>query len=141
MADLNYYDTLIAVADDCPVDHAVVPPERGGQPSVAVLQYRMLSGRPHALTQEDVLFETWLARQPALAETSVRSRLRQEFFAKPQACLRSSPLPKRYGWGFHFDSRGRVALLPMDSAEYQRLLASTGDGPKVLKALRSARPR
>ncbi|MDQ4133215.1 MAG: DUF6157 family protein [Actinomycetota bacterium] len=141
MVDLNYYDTLIAVADDCPVDHAVVPTERGGKPSVAVLQYRMLSGRPHVVTQEDVLFETWVARQQSVVEPSDRSRLRQEFFAKPQACLRSSPLPKRYGWGFLFDGQGRVALLVMESAEYQDLVAATGGRPKVLKALRSTRSR
>lgn len=51
MTDLNYYNTLIAVADDCPVDHSVVPPPCGGKPTVAVLQYEMLSGSPHTFTQ------------------------------------------------------------------------------------------
>ncbi len=29
--DHNYYDTLIAMADDCPVDHSVVPEEKPGK--------------------------------------------------------------------------------------------------------------
>jgi hypothetical protein len=62
---------------------------------------------------------------------------RNEFFARPQACLRASPLPKKYGWGFVFDAEGRVALCAMESAEYRRLLGDTG--VRVLKALRSAR--
>ncbi len=139
MVDLNYYDTLIAVADDCPVEHSVVPTPRGGKPTVAVLQYEMLSGNPHRLTQEDVLFESWLARQDLPEDGRDRTRLREEFFSKPQACLRSSPLPKRFGWGLLFDGDGRVALLPMESADYQRLAAGDDSRVKVLKALRSAR--
>ncbi len=139
MADLNYYDTLIAVADDCPVEHGKVPTPRGGQPTVAVLQYEMLAGHPYVLTQEDVLFESWLARQD-LPETRLdKDRLRQEFFSKPQACLRSSPLPKQYGWGLLFDHDGRVGLLPMESPEYRRLVGGDEPSVKVLKAMRSKR--
>ena len=58
MSDLNYYDTLIAVADDCPVSSAVVPQLRGGKPTVAVLQYEMIAAAPFRLTQEDVLYQS-----------------------------------------------------------------------------------
>ncbi len=139
MADLNYYDTLIAVADDCPVDRSVVPTPRAGKPTVAVLQYEMLADHPHVFTQEDVLFESWLGRQDMPEDQRDRTRLRQEFFSKPQACLRASPLPKKYGWGLLFDGKGRVALLAMESAQYQRLAAGTESGVKVLRALRSTR--
>jgi hypothetical protein len=139
MEDLNYYDTLIAVADDCPVSVSVVPPIRGGRKTVAVLQYEMIAAAPFVLTQEDVLFESWFARQ-ALEDASEaeKARLRTEFFAKSQACLRSSPLPKQYGWGLVFDSEGRVALCPMESPEYHRLV--NGDaGLEILNAMRSKR--
>lgn len=136
--DLNYYQTLIAVADDCPVSVSVRPEPRGGKRTVAVEQFEMLVDSPYTYTQEDVLFDVWLRRQegpePSAAE---RDRLRAQFFAKPQPCLRSSPLPKKYGWGFGFDREGRVALHAMESPEYRRLL---GDGDvKVLKAMRSKR--
>ncbi|HEX6305390.1 MAG TPA: DUF6157 family protein [Anaerolineales bacterium] len=32
--DLNYYQTLIAVADDCPVTESVVPVSRGAKVTV-----------------------------------------------------------------------------------------------------------
>lgn len=97
--DLNYYDTLIAVAEDCPVDRAVAPVSRNGKKTVAVVQFELLTADPGGLTQEDVLFETWLRRQEFAQEPSAaeRAALRARFFARPQACLRSSPLPKRYG--------------------------------------------
>lgn len=137
--DLNYYQTFIAVADDCPVTSSVVPTARGGQKTVAVLQYELLAGNPHGMTQEDVLFETWLRRQdlgdPPEAQ---RAALRTRFFAKSQACLRASPLPKTYGWGLLFDGEGRIALCPMESEEYRRLAAGV-EGIKVLKAMRSRR--
>ena len=136
--DLNYYDTLIAVADDCPVTTSVVPTARNGKKTVAVIQYEMLANNPHVYTQEDVLFQSWFQRQDQTAKSEDEvAELRKAFFAKPQACLRSSPLPKRYGWGLLFDREGRVALCPMESEEYRRFL--TGDRVKVLKALRSSR--
>lgn len=136
--DVNYCETLIAVADDCPVTTSVVPVARNGKKTVAVIQYEMLANNPHVYTQEDVLFYSWLQRQdlPEKTEDEV-AELRKAFFAKPQACLRSSPLPKKYGWGLLFDREGRVALCPMESEEYRQLLS--GDRVKVLKALRSSR--
>ncbi|WP_219601677.1 DUF6157 family protein [Nonomuraea indica] len=138
--DLNYYDTLIAIADDCPTAGAVVPAPRGGRKTVAVVQHELLAEHPGELTQEDVLFETWLRRrdepEPDPAE---RARLRAEFFARPQACLRASPLPKKYGWGLLFDGAGRVSLCPAGSAEYDRLVAGDVPGVTVLKAMRSRR--
>lgn len=51
----------------------------------------------------------------------MREARREAFFTKPQACLRSSPLAKRYGWGFHHDGQGRVALVARDSPRYREL--------------------
>ncbi len=139
--DLNYFRTLILVADDCPVKAGTVPAERGGKPTVASLQYALLADKPHVLTQEDILFQTWLQRQDPHAKRSAAElrRLRGEFFAKPQACLRASPLPKRYGWGVLFDQDGRAALCPMESAQYKRLAAGGDAGLTLVKAMRSQR--
>lgn len=68
---------------------------------------------------------------------SVPAEAREEFFAKDQACLRSSPLGKRYGWGIHFDADSRIALVPLGSDEYQAL--ATDASVKQLKAMRSKR--
>ncbi|HEY8213054.1 MAG TPA: DUF6157 family protein, partial [Methylocystis sp.] len=47
--------------------------------------------------------------------------LRREFFAKPRACMRTSPLPRSHGFGLHFNHDGKVALIPMESEDYVRL--------------------
>jgi hypothetical protein len=132
---MNYTKTLIALADDCPAKKAVVPQERGGKPTVATLQYAMLADHPYEHTQEDVLFEVWWKRQ--VNPTLTKAKARKEFFSKDQPCLRTSPLPKQYGWGLLFDEQGRVALLPTESKEYKDALKSKG--VKVLKAMRASR--
>jgi hypothetical protein len=136
---MNYFDTLIVVADDCPVSSGVEP-GAGGE-KIAQVQYELLAGRPYALTQEDVLFESWLARQDMLDQLSEEQRecLREEFLSKPQASLRSSPLPRRYGWGLLFDGEGKVALCPMESEEYRRLTSAPNGRVQVLSALGSSR--
>lgn len=137
---MNYYGTLITVADDCPVSSSVVPPTRGDKKTVAVLQYEMLTEQPYGLTQEDVLFESWLRRQPVAGELEgpELASLREKFFAKEQPCLRASPLPKKYGFGLRFDNEGLAALCPMESEEYGHLVEG-GEEVTILKALRSAR--
>jgi hypothetical protein len=139
--DLNYYQTLIAVADDCPVTESVVPVRRGAKVTVAVLQYDMIAANPHVHTQEDVLFQTWLQRQEKMKDLSAEeiAQLREEFFARPQPCLRASPLPKRYGWGLLFDQEGRVALCPMETTAYKEIASGERGDIKVLRAFRSKR--
>ncbi|WP_370872528.1 DUF6157 family protein [Paenibacillus zeirhizosphaerae] len=36
-----------------------------------------------------------------------------------QACLRASMLPKKLGWGIHFNGEGKLALIPMESELYR----------------------
>jgi hypothetical protein len=139
--DLDYFQTLIAAADDCPVERATLPTERGGKPTIASIQHRLLSEHPGSLTQPDVLFETWLARQalPKRPPAAELARLRAALFSKPQACLRASPLPKQYGWGLLFDRAGKITLCPMESAAYHDLVAGKRRVITVLKAMRSKR--
>lgn len=104
-----YRSTFIAVAEDCPAAQAKVPEKAG---SVAEIEFRLIAGRPFGLTQADVLWEVHRARGGA--------GTREEFFAKPMACLRASPLGKTYGWGLRFDAEGRIGLVPRESEEYDR---------------------
>jgi hypothetical protein len=60
---LNYVDSFIAVADDCKTTTAKIPEPRGTAKTVAQIQYEMLVDNPYEFTQEDVLFESWFARQ------------------------------------------------------------------------------
>ena len=136
----DYVNTLILVADDSPVAASVVPVPRGGKPTVASIQHALLSERPYALTQGDLLLATWLTQQ---GETGITGELlaahRATYFAKPRACLRASPLPKQFGWGLRYDAAGRVALCPMESPEYQALAAGARPDVTRLKAMRRKR--
>jgi hypothetical protein len=134
---MNYVGTFIAVAEDCKVDHGKVPAGRGSAKTVAEIQYEMISENPFVFTQEDVLFESWFARQNLEVSDAEKAELRAQFFAKEQPCLRTSPLTRTHGWGMVFDEEGRVALCAMDSPDYAKYLES-GDH-KVIKALRTKR--
>ncbi|MGQ5261964.1 DUF6157 family protein [Micromonospora sp. ZYX-F-536] len=134
---MNYIQTFIAVAEDCKVDHAKVPASRGSSKTVAEIQYEMLSEHPFTYTQEDVLFESWFARQGLDVSEEEKADLRAQFFSKEQPCLRTSPLTRTHGWGMVFDEDGRVALCAMDSPEYTDFLKA--DDRKVIRALRTKR--
>ncbi|MDI6098845.1 DUF6157 family protein [Actinoplanes sp. NEAU-A12] len=139
MHSTNYVNTFIQVAEDCTAVAASVPPERATA-SVAELTFRMIAEAPYQHTSDDVVFTVWADRR-GVPEAD-RAAAREQFFAKGQPCLRSSDLGKRYGWGFHFDAAGRVALMPVGSAEYARLAAGQapdGTPVSVTRAMRSRR--
>lgn len=134
MHSTNYVDTFISVADDCPCMVGTAPPEKEN-PTIARLQYEMISRHPYRYTSDEVVFATYATRNDIPpAELDAR---RAEFFSKGQACLRSSPLGKRYGWGIHHDAQSRVALVPRESESYLSL--SQDAGLKQVKAMKSSR--
>ncbi|GAA3940250.1 DUF6157 family protein [Microbacterium soli] len=115
----NYTSTFIEVSEDCRAEHGEEPPIAENV-SIAALHYRLISEHPYELTSDDVLFRTHALRKGIDPDDAAA---RAEFFSKGQACLRSSPLGKRYGWGTHHDAKGRVALVSRDSEEYAALAA------------------
>lgn len=124
---MNYFNTFIAVASDTSATAGTVPPERGGKKSIAVLEYELVASKPYVLTQEEVQFAVYVQRQGISAARlkTQRTRLWEEFFSRPMACMRASPLPKSYGWGLHFDPDGRVALVAVESPRYKELSRSS----------------
>jgi len=133
-----YFDTFITVAPDFTGSTAKVPAPRGTKPTIAEMQYAMLIDSPFEHTQEDVLFSVWLARQDLgdLAGDEIAA-LRDEYFAKGQACMRASPLTKSHGWGVIFDAQGRAALCAVESDEYRQHAAN--QDLTVVAAMRSTR--
>ena len=101
-----------------------------------MIQFDLIHDNPYRFTQEDIL---WMAHvvHKDLPESLQTSNHRADFFNRGQPCLRSSSLAKRYGWGFHLDTEGRVALVPMGSAQYAEFL----NDPKLkhLPAMRNRR--
>jgi hypothetical protein len=141
MHTTNYLDTFIAVAEDTAATGPTEPPARA-TPSIAEATYRLIAEAPFAHTSDDVVFTVWAERKGVPDEE--REAARAAFFSKGQPCLRSSDLGKRYGWGILSDAEGRVALVPLGSAEYEALAAgATPDGRPVAvtRAMRSSRAR
>ena len=134
MHSTNYFNTFIAVADDCPVTAAEVPPQKGEAKTIANLHFEMMAENPYKFTSDDVIFGAVAAKNGL---TSNLGQEREQYFSKGQACLRSSPLGKRYGWGVHSDAAGRVAIYPLGSEEYQQFLGD--EKLKQVKAMRSKR--
>ncbi len=129
MGTTNYRSTLITVAADCPAELGQAP--AGG---VAGVQYEVLAEAPaYSMTSDDLLFETERRRKGLQGTAEERAA----FFAKPQPCLRASPLPKRYGWGIHHDEKGHIALIDSAGEQYRRLASS--EEVKVVPAMRNKR--
>ena len=132
MTTTNYYNTFIEVADDCPIVAAEVPPLKRDTPSVANLQFDMIMANPYKYTSDEVIFGIYALRNGIVGNLEAE---RAAFFAKGQACLRASPLSKRYAWGTHHDSDGKVALYSVESVEYQQFASDAA--LKHTKAMRS----
>ena len=140
MKSMGFRDTFIQIASDCPETRGVVPVPKGERKPVHVLQYELLSAHPYRYTHEDLLYEVHV-RHKAVPdeERKVRAQeIRAELIAKPHPCLRASLLPKKYGWGVHYDAKGRIALYPMESDAYRRFVQD-GGATTLVRALRSKR--
>lgn len=134
MHSTNYFNTFIEIAEDCPVAAAEIPPLKGDNRSVANLQFEMILEHPYRYTSDDVVFGVYALKNGI---DSGLEDARAAFFFKGQACLRASPLTKRYGWGIHHNAEGKVAAYPAGSEEYQRFLEDAG--VKKVRAMRSKR--
>lgn len=131
----NYNNTFIEVAEDCPALQGTIPPQKGDTLSVANIQYQMIAGHPYKYTSDEVIFQGYALKNDIAA--SEQETACTQFFSKGQACLRASPLAKRYGFGIHHDAEGKVALYGRESEAYQRFCADKDI--KKVKAMRSKR--
>jgi hypothetical protein len=137
----NYYDTFITVSADCPVERGVVPPDKKSGKTKPSIEFELIANQPYVYTQEELLYEVHVRHKNIPPEElSVNgTRMRDEFFQKPTACLRASMLPKKYGWGIHFNAEGKIALVPVESADYQSFVEGQKGKVKVLAAMRNSR--
>lgn len=128
----NYINTFITAAADGKAKAGIVPSKAG---TVGALQLSLLLGRPYVLTSDDLLLEVYMIRNGIPPEE--REAARDRLFAKPQACLRASPLVKQYGWGLHHDGAGRVAAYGVESDAYRDL--SSRPDLAVVAGMRNSR--
>jgi hypothetical protein len=131
----NYQNTFIEAADDSPVTNGEIPPIKGDKKTVANIEFEIISKNPYKYSSDDVLFQVFADKNDLTK--SEYQEAREQFFSKGQACLRASPLTKRYGWGIHNDENGKIALYGMETPDYQKLLKDKN--LKVVKAMRTSR--
>lgn len=135
---MSYTSTFIRISPDSTCTSGVVPEARGGKKTVAVLQHELLTAKPDHFTEQELYFRVHCLREGISEKQAEKDReaIWSRLFAKPQACLRASPLPKTYGWGVRYDAEGRIRLIPVGTPEYDKVAASE---LKQLPAMRSKR--
>ncbi|WP_031528144.1 DUF6157 family protein [Dyadobacter crusticola] len=131
----NYENTFIEVAEDCPAVEGEVPPMKGEKRTVANIAFEIVSKNPYKFTSDDVLFRIY-AEKNDLTEAELEGA-RQMFFSKGQACMRASPLAKRYGWGIHNDAEGKIAIYGRESPKYEAF--ARDNSLKKVKAMKSSK--
>ena len=129
----NYTNTLLEIAEDSPVSKAVIPVVKNEKKTIANYQFEKLSKKPLKYTSDELLFEIFAERNDISA--SELEQEKQNYFSKGQACLRTSPLAKKNGFGIFHNQNSKVKLIPAESEEYQQLLKD--DSIKKVKAMRS----
>ena len=131
----NYQNTFITIAEDSTATEGEIPPVKTDKKTVANIQFDMVSKHPYKFTSDDVLFQVYAERKD-LTEGEMEEA-RKDFFSKGQACLRASPLTKRYGWGIHHDQNGKIAMYGYGTREYEKF--AEGEELKVVKAMKSSK--
>jgi hypothetical protein len=131
---MGYLNTFVAIAPDCLTDVGVVPDRPD---SIAGLEYMLLAANPYRLTGEDLILAVH-ARHKGIADADI-AVFTAALFSRPHPCLRASMLPKRYGWGAHYDAGGRIALYGVETDDYRRLTSQSDI--RVVPAMRNRRQR
>jgi hypothetical protein len=95
----------------------------------------MLAEHPYEFSSDDILYAVFATRKEIPTEDLEEQH--HLFFSKGQPCFRASPLTKRYGWGVHSNKEGKIAIVGVESEEYQKFLAD--ESIIKIKAMRSKR--
>lgn len=135
MKTTNYYETFILASEDSPAKGSEMPTLRNGEMTTAGIQYDLIKNNPYKYTSDDIIFAVY-AQKNNIEKDDMEAE-KENFFSKGQACLRTSPLVKRYGWGIHSNNEGKVALYPLESKEYKKF--SNEKSLKQVKGMRSKR--
>jgi hypothetical protein len=117
-------DQFIEIAPDSPTQTAIIPRDKSAKRSIACIEYELLSSKPYGYTLAELKFATHVLHKqiPSAEVKAHRQPLWDEYFAKPYACMRASPLTKLYGWGAHYDENGKIALYAVESEEYRHFV-------------------
>ncbi len=131
----NYFNTLITVAEDSKAIKAEKPPVKLDKLTVANMQFDILTSYAGKINSDDLIFDIYAKRNDITENEREEERLK--FYSRGQACLRTSPLAKTYGWGIYYDNEGNIRLIDSTSEEYASML--NNKSIKKIPAMRSSR--
>lgn len=123
------------MADDCPVTNAEIPKSKNENKTIAEMQFEMIFNNPYKYSSDDVIFGVFASRND-ISDNELEEA-KSKFFSKGQPCMRSSALAKRYGWGVHSNSEGKIAIFAIESEEYK--MFQEDNNIQHTKAMRSQR--
>jgi Family of unknown function (DUF6157) len=112
---IGYENAFITLARDCPVAAGFVPRKAM---SIAGLEHALLIGDPYKHNASDLILAVH-RRHKHVGDAEV-DEFKAFLFAKSHVCMRLSMLPKRWGWGVHYNEQGRMALYGAETEEYQQ---------------------
>lgn len=138
---MTYTDTFIRVAEDCPAETGVIPVSARPHPPAHVIQFGLLESAPYQYNHEELLYEVHVRHKQIPREEQItrKSEIWEELFSKSHPCLRASMLPKRYGWGVHYNKEGKIALYAKESPEYDQFTSGGDTEIALLNAMRNKR--
>ncbi|PKH02447.1 hypothetical protein CXF72_11615 [Psychromonas sp. MB-3u-54] len=99
-------ETLILISEDAHSTVAIIPEDDG---TIHRISYEVLIQNPYKYSESEFHHEVHVVRRN-------RTDLRIESYN-----IRRSKLLKRFGWGIHLNSNGKLALVGANSDEYQNL--------------------
>ncbi len=135
---MSYKQTFITVAPDCPVDTSELPMSNQTKKPIHIIQYELLTENPYRYDHNELIFEVYLQKEGLVNKSETKKKeLWEKLFSKGHPCLRTSALTKRYGFGAHYDEKGKIAIYPMESKEYQKYV--NDPAIKKLAGMRSKR--
>ena len=138
---MAYTETFITIAPDTKAIQSEIPVPKHAQKPIHVIQYELLTDKPYHYTHKDLVFAVHVEREGiSHAELEQnREQIWDALFQKGHPCLRASSLTKRYGWGAHYDTQGKIAIYPMESDKYQQFLENANGNLTILAAMNSKR--
>jgi len=138
---MAYTNTLITVAEDCPIESRELPISDRNKIPLHLVAYNLLTQQPYTLNHKELTFELFKHKEGLTSklDEDEKQELWSELFKKGHPCLRASSLTKRYGYGAHYDEYGKIALYPIESQKYEELMKN--QDIKKIAAMRSKRKK
>lgn len=114
---------FILVAEDCPVERGTVPESKRGSRTVPMYTYEVLFQHPYEYTEDELQHEVHVVHR------GVKN------FDPGTRDLKRNELPKKWGWGIHYNENRKVALVGCETEEYKQLARRAQDRGRADRAL------